>query len=107
MTVFESGDSVAPDLEHRADGAAEYQAANGRGATRGRHPKVKTLSGQTTAQIPVFAAVINRDIAIAVTESPKITLAAAVLAFKLLDPETQVAMISQARVEVLRQRDGV
>lgn len=59
---------------------------------------------QVTAQLPGFAAQINRELAVALTTSPKVVLAAAVLAFELLDPSIQVDMVNKARVRALESR---
>ncbi|AMV28828.1 hypothetical protein VT84_30825 [Gemmata sp. SH-PL17] len=58
---------------------------------------------QSTAQLPLFAAEMNRKLAKKLIDSPKVTLAAAVLAFGTLDPEIQVDLIAKARAEILRQ----
>lgn len=62
--------------------------------TRDRH--------QRSAQLPQFAADANRALAKRITESPKFTLAAAVIAFELLDADTQVDLVRQAKARHLR-----
>ena len=60
--------------------------------------------GLTTAQVPQFAAKLNRECAIRITDSPVVTAAAAILSFSLLDAETQIEMVTRARVEMAKYR---
>jgi hypothetical protein len=78
--------SKPPTPSDCPDAAAPLRRAPGRRAP-----------GQLTAQILSVGATVNRDLAEKLCESPKLVLTAAVLAFELLDSETQVAMIVKAR----------
>jgi CRISPR/Cas system-associated protein Cas10 (large subunit of type III CRISPR-Cas system) len=54
-------------------------------------------TGQKSVQIFRFAAKLNRQFAHRVTENPKVTLSAAVVAFSRLDPQVQLELIGRAR----------
>lgn len=59
----------------------------------------KVKKPQSALQVPNFADKLAGDIAVKCDESKKHIIAAAILAFSQMDPETQVALIGQARVE--------
>lgn len=57
--------------------------------------------GQTTGQLFDFAANIGRDIAKKLAESPKVVMSAALMGFNELPAETQIALITSAKVKRL------
>jgi hypothetical protein len=52
---------------------------------------------QKTIQVFAYAAQVNSEFAQKITDSPKVTASAAILAFSRLDPATQLDMIREAR----------